>query len=168
MKKSGNNKTIVLCISAFFILSLFVYILANKGIFVKRTDSNNLGPTVELSEINASSTILHFVIIVNHLPQVRTIDDFDNLICDPYIEANDLGEMSISSKEGKISSSSNDPLIITYEYNIAAKKGQKVIGKINFTIGPCGNYGYNEINKTPLPPADLIGNYVLDFETTVQ
>lgn len=168
MKKSGNIKTIVLCISAFFILSLFVYIFAIKGNFAKKVDSEKITPTVELSEINASSTKLHFVITVNHLSQVKTIDDFDNLICDPYIEANDLGEMSISSKEGKISSNSNDPLIITYEYNIAAKTSQKIIGKINFTIGPCGNYGFNEINKTPLPASDLIGNYVLSFETTVK
>ena len=124
-------------------------------------------PVVELSSAQANSKKLTFILTVSGLDLIKTSDDFENIVCDPLIRTDEGVPLTLTYQYGPIPSRVEDPIVITYEYSMDAKKFQSLHIKLDFTLGPCGPY-FQESNITPYPPIDLIANYKLSFAVPIK
>lgn len=163
------RKTLILTASIVLlgavILCGFLYVnhIRNSSNVNLTTEKSSI-PSVEMKEVKATEESLTFSFLISGLNQVKTIEDFDNLICDPYLQLDEPIVNQLVYHEAEIQ---NEPLFVIYSYDISAEKGERISGKIDLTIGPCGNYGFNESNVTAVPPSNLIGNYIMDFDVQV-
>ena len=119
-------------------------------------------PVVELTSAQADPKKLTIILTVSGLGLIKSSDDFENIVCDPYIKTSEGVPLALTYRYGPIPSRVEEPLVITYEYSMDSNKYQSLHIEMDFTIGPCGPY-FQESNITPYPPIDLIGIYKLSF-----
>lgn len=160
-----------------FVLSLALFILVQNKIRDRQTEqtlvatvfapANTSPPVVELKSARATKNTLTIVLSISGLEIVKTPDDFENIVCDPYIRSKEHIQLTLNYREGEIPKQVGEPIIITYEYGIDAKEYQSLNIEMEFTIGPCGPY-FTESNVTPYPPIDLMANYQLAFSVPVK
>ncbi|MCC6684502.1 MAG: hypothetical protein IT247_05475 [Bacteroidia bacterium] len=123
-------------------------------------------PVVELTSVQANSTTLTIVLTVSGLELVKNPDDFENIICDPYIRTDKPVQLILNYREGEIPSQVGEPIVITYEYSMDSKEYKSLNVEMDISIGPCGPH-FQESSVTPYP-VDLIANYKLSFVVSIK
>lgn len=118
-------------------------------------------PVVKLISAKANSTTLTVVVAISDLELVKNPDDFENIICDPYIRSDKPVQLTLNYREGEIPITVGQPIVITYEYGMNPKEYKSLNVEMGITIGPCGPH-FQESNVTPYP-VDIIANYNLSF-----
>jgi len=179
MKTLSGKKSIFVLLTLFvFSVVVFVFVQiensTNSDKQIEQTlvatvfaPSNNPPPVVELKSAQATKNTLTIVLSVSGLEIVKTPDDFENIVCNPYIRNKEQIQLTLNYREGDIPDRIGEPLIITYEYDIDAREHQSLNIEMDFTIGPCGQ-SFTESSVTPYPPVDLIANYQLAFSVPVK
>jgi hypothetical protein len=123
-------------------------------------------PVVKLISAMANSTTLTVVVAISDLELVKNPDDFENIICDPYIRSDKPVQLTLSYREGEIPSKVGQPIIITYQYSMDSNEYKNLNIEMDISIGPCGPH-FQESNVTPYP-VDLIANYKLSFSVPIK
>jgi hypothetical protein len=176
----GNKKKIFLPI-IIVILAASILVIVNTKIFPAKGNNKEYhqtalatffaptkySPIVELTSAQANSKKLTILLTVTGLGLIKSSDDFENMVCDPYIKTSEDVQLALTYRYAPIPSRVEDPLVITYEYSMDSNKYQSLHIEMDFTIGPCGPY-FQESNITPYPPIDLIGNYKLSFVVPIK
>jgi hypothetical protein len=176
----GNKKKIFMPI-IIVILAASILVIVNTKIFTAKGNNQEYhqtalatffaptkySPIVELTSTQANSKKLTIILTVSGLGLIKSPDDFENIVCDPYITTDEGVQLTLTYRYGAISSRVEEPLVITYEYSMDSKKYQSLNIKMDFTIGPCGPY-FQISNITPYPPIDLIANYKLSFVVPIK
>jgi hypothetical protein len=181
MKSLFTKKAMVLIFAAVFIFGSFL-LLAYLQKAAHPTTNNQTPqqtalatvfaptehpPVLTLTSVQADSDTLKFTLVVSKLELVKNSDDFENIICDPYLQINPPVQQTIKYRESQIPEKAGDPIVITYEYDIEAKTYQSLSVDITFTIGPCGP-DFKEAIGTPYPTVDLIAAYKLAFTVPIK
>ena len=123
-------------------------------------------PVVTLTSAQADSSKLTVTLAVSGLELVKNPDDFENMICDPYLQTDPPLQWIFKSRESRLPEKVGGPIIIIYEYGIKARSNQDLNIEMTFTIGPCRPHIQNA-NATPHPTVDLIANYKLAFTVRI-
>jgi hypothetical protein len=169
MKTFVDNKKKFLIAIIIVVLAASLLVLVSTNIFLKKGKSpeyhqtalatffasTKYSPFVELTSAQANSNKLSIILTVSGLDLIKNSDDFENIVCDPLIRTDEGVPLTLTYQYGPIPNRIGEPLVITYEYSMDAKKFQSLHIKLDFTLGPCGPY-FQETNITPYPPEFII------------
>jgi hypothetical protein len=175
-----KNKFRMIITLAVLGISFVVFIAFQKNVNPTKVNSQNYHqtalatvfaptkypPVVELTSVQANSKTLTIILTVSGLELIKNPDDFENIICDPYIRTNEPIQLTLNYREGTIPSQVGEPIIITYEYSMDSKEYQNLNVEMDITIGPCGPH-FQESRVTPYP-VGLIANYKLSFVVPIK
>jgi hypothetical protein len=174
-KKKPFMPIIIVILAASLLVIVYTNIFSSKGNHQEYHQTalatffapTKYSPIVELTSAQANSKKLTILLTVSGLGLIKSSDDFENIVCDPYIKTSEDIQLALTYRYAPIPSRVEEPLVITYEYSMDSKKYQSLHIEMDFTIGPCGPY-FQESNITPYPPIDMIGNYKLSFVVPIK
>jgi len=122
---------------------------------------------VELLSARADTETLTITLAISGLDILMEPLDLDNLVCDPHIQTGGYVSLSSFYRETEFPDQADDPIILTYRYDMDAGDLKELHIHLDLTIGPCGP-DLQEMLVTPAPKSHLIANYVFDFVVPVE
>ena len=126
--------------------------------------TEKITPVVKVLSAKINDGVLTFVLAIKNFSILKTVEDFDNLICDPAIRTDQPIQLIFKSKEGTTTNDGSEQTTIRYEYLVKGNPSSEEIGiNMDFTLGPCGNYSDNS-GVAPSPASNVIANYQIEFK----
>lgn len=122
---------------------------------------------VELLSARADTQTLTITLAISGLDILTEPLDFDNLVCDPHIQTGGYVSLSSFYRKTEFPDQVDDPIILTYRYDIDSGDLKELHIHLDLTIGPCGP-DLQEMLVTPAPKSHLIANYVFDFVVPIE
>lgn len=122
---------------------------------------------VELLSARADTQTLTITLAISGLDILTQPLDLDNLVCNPHIQTGGYVSLSSFYRETEFPDQADDPIILTYRYDMNAGDLKELHIHLDLTIGPCGP-DLQEMLVTPAPKSHLIANYVFDFVVPIE